>query len=186
MRDIINFKHILFFSTILGLFFYTNAYCQTSYIAKDVKINLFSSTPLEDIKAQSTQGYSVIVPKTKQIVFQLAIKSLVFERPLMQEHFNENYMESDKFANATFKGIIDDNIDFTKDGSYNVTVNGVLTVHGIAKQRSIMGKIDIINAKPSIISTFDVLCEDHKIKIPKLVFKKIAEKINITVKSNYN
>lgn len=185
MKNLLNIKYLKICSIFLFTCFITKSYSQNSYIAKNVQVNLFSSTPLEDIKAESKKGYSVIIPKNKQIVFQLAIKSLVFQRPLMQEHFNENYMESDKYPNATFKGIFNEEIDFTKNGTYNVTVNGLLNIHGVAKQRNIVGKIEIINGKPTIYSNFDVLCDEHDIEIPKIVFTKIAEKINITVNANF-
>jgi len=187
MKKFLNNITILVCILLIGLqFLYIVAYGQNNFTTKQAKINIFSSTPLEDIKAESNQGYSVIVPKTKNIVFQLAITSLVFPRPLMQEHFNENYMESDKYPNALFKGTIINDIDFTKDGKYNVSVKGTLTLHGVAQERTIKGKIDIVNGKPSITSNFDVLCADHKIKIPKIVFTKIAENININVVANYN
>jgi hypothetical protein len=187
MKKIINSKIILCFVFSIALQFFNNiAYGQSSFNTKEAKISIFSSTPLENIKAQSSQGYSVIIPKTQQIAFQLAINSLVFARPLMQEHFNENYMESDKYPNALFKGTIADAIDFTQDGEYTVTVKGILTLHGVAKERTIIGKIGIVNGKPKISSNFDILCVDHKIKIPSLVFKKIAQKININVVANYN
>lgn len=179
-------KKILLFTIILGLFATANSFGQNAFISKNVKINLFSTTPLEDIKAQSAQAYSVLIPKTKEIVFQLAVKSLVFERPLMQEHFNENYIESDKYPNAIFKGTIVEDIDSKKDGTQNVTAVGAFTVHGVTKQRTITGKLTIVNGRPTINCSFDVLCADHKIKIPKLVFTKIAENITITVNANYN
>lgn len=181
-----NHNLLIFFFAVLGLFFSNQLHSQTSFSTKTAKINLFSTTPLEDIKAESNAGISVIVPKGKQILFQLGVKSLVFPRPLMQEHFNENYIESDKYPTAIFKGTLVEDIDFTKDGAYTVTATGIFTVHGVAKQRTIAGKLIILNGKPAISCSFDVLCADHKIKIPKIVFAKIAENITITVNANYN
>ena len=158
---------------------------QTSFSSKEIKVNIYSSTPLEDIKAQSVNTVSVIIPKSKQVIFQIPIKSFVFARSLMQEHFNESYMESDKFPTATFKGNIIDNVDFDKDGIYNVNVKGILNMHGVSKERTIKGIITIIKGKPSINSNFDVACADHDIRIPSVVFKKIAEVISITVSGNY-
>ncbi|OAQ41868.1 hypothetical protein A5893_01755 [Pedobacter psychrophilus] len=176
-------KIYLLIGIILSLSY--SCFGQTNFTAKDMKVGIFSTTPLEDIKAQSVSGTSVLVPKTKQIVFQLPIKSLVFSRSLMQEHFNESYMESDKYPTATFKGNILENIDFTKDGVYDVSSKGILNIHGVAKERTIKGKMTIKNGKPSIYSSFDVACADHDIKIPSVVFKKIAEVITITVSGNY-
>ncbi len=181
-----NYNLFILFLAFLGLFSSSQVYCQTSFSTKTAKVNLFSTTPLEDIKAESNVCLSVIVPKGKQILFQLSVKSLIFPRPLMQEHFNENYIESDKYPTAIFKGTMVEDIDFTKDGTYTVNATGIFTVHGVAKQRTIGGKLTILNGKPSITCNFDVLCADHKIKIPKIVFTKIAQNINISVNANYN
>ena len=174
---------IIFFISSFAFNLYTVA--QTSFTSKEIKVNIFSSTPLEDIKAQALNAVSVIIPKSKQLVFQIPIKSFVFSRSLMQEHFNESYMESDKYPTATFKGNIVENIDFMKDGIYNVNVKGILNMHGIAKERNIKGAITIKNGKPSIVSNFNVACADHEIKIPSVVFKKVAEVISVTVIGTY-
>lgn len=189
LKNMIGAYHIK--NVILGLSIFLSlcaktSYSQTSFTSKNAKISIYSSTPLEDIEAESNKGVSVIIPKYQQIIFQLALKSLVFPRPLMQEHFNENYMESDKYPNAIFKGKIMEDVDFKQDGTYPVTVKGLLTLHNVTKERTIKGIISINNGKLTVSSSFDVLCADHQIKIPRIVFKKIAEKITITVKSNYN
>ncbi len=178
-------NNIWLYLVIIGVLFTAQLKAQTSFSSKEIKVNIFSSTPLEDIKAQSINAISVIIPKSKQVVFQIPIKSLVFSRSLMQEHFNESYMESDKFPIATFKGNIIDNIDFDKDGIYTVNVKGILNMHGISKERTIKGVITVLNGKPSINSNFNVACADHEIKIPSVVFKKIAEIISVTVSGSY-
>lgn len=169
----------------LGLLFGGQLKAQNSFTCKEVKVNIFSSTPIEDIKAQSVNAISVIIPNAKQIVFQIPIKSFEFSRSLMKEHFNDDYMESNKFPNATFKGNILDQVDFEKDGTYNVSVKGILNIHGISKERTIKGIMVIKNGKPFIHSSFNVACADHDIKIPSVVFKKIAEVITVTVSGNY-
>lgn len=161
------------------------SFAQTTFTAKNIKVTLFSSAPLEDIKAETTHGVSVIATQSKQLVFQIPIKSFVFSKTLMQEHFNETYMESDKYPTATFKGIITNDINFNKDGVYHVSVKGILTVHNEPQERTIQGKISIENGKPTLYSNFDVACADHYIKIPSVVFKKIAETINVTVSGSY-
>jgi polyisoprenoid-binding protein YceI len=153
-----------------------------TFVGKNMKLTIFSSTPIEDIRAASNSVSGVLISKTQELAVQIPIKSLDFEKKLMQEHFNENYMESDKFPMAKFKGIISPVIDFTKDGTYAVSVKGVLNVHGIEQARTISGNINIKNGSVGIASSFDVATANHKIEIPKLVFAKIAEiiKINIT------
>nr|WP_068892206.1 YceI family protein [Pedobacter panaciterrae] len=157
-----------------------------NFVGKNIRIGLFSSTPLEDIRAVSDQGNAVLIAKTREIVVQLNVKTLEFDRKLMQEHFNENYIESDKYPNAKFKGMIDQSIDFTKDGDYAVTVTGILSVHGIDKKRTIPGKVTINNGIVQISTEFKVACIDHDIKIPKLVFTKIAEFITIKTEGKLN
>lgn len=157
-----------------------------NYSAKNVKVRLFSSTPIEDIRAVNVKAIAVLVSKTREIVVEVPIRSFEFDKKLMQEHFNENYMESDQYPTAKFKGIIDQQIDFTKDGTYNVSVTGKLTVHGVDQQRNISGKL-LVNKGVLLISTaFKVACVDHKIKIPNLVITKVAEVININVDGQLN
>ena len=167
------------------LLFNVNAMAQ-SYVGKNIKTAIFSSTPVEDIRAVSQSGTAAIVGRTKEIVVQVPIKSLEFDRKLMQEHFNENYMESDKYPQAKFKGTIDQVIDFTKDGDYNVSVTGVLSVHGVDKTRTIPGKLTIKDGILQIFTEFKVACADHKIKIPTLIVTKVAEVINIKIDGKLN
>lgn len=152
-----------------------------TYIGKNIQLNIFSSTPVEDIKAASSNGTAVLTAQKQELAVQVAIKSLEFDKKLMQEHFNENYMESDTYPLAKFKGIIEPKIDWTKDGAYNVTTKGILTVHGVDQARTITGKITVKNGVVNLYSTFDVACVSHQIKIPSLVFTKIAEVIKITI-----
>jgi polyisoprenoid-binding protein YceI len=172
---------------LAGIFFaiQLNAVAQT-YTSKNIKLALYSSTPLEDIRAATDKCTGVIIKESREIAFQVAVKSFEFDRKLMQEHFNENYMESDKYPQAKFKGLLDQQIDWNKDGIYNVTVTGMLTVHGIDKKRTVPGKISISNGQVEVSTEFKVACVDHGIKIPKLVFTKIAEQINIKVSGKFN
>lgn len=157
-----------------------------TYTGKNIKVNIFSSTPIEDIKAVSYTGVAVLVGQKQEINIQVAIKSLEFDKKLMQEHFNENYMESDKFPLAKFKGAIEPKIDWAKDGEYNVMAKGILNVHGVEQARTINGKIIIKNKVASMSSTFKVACAEHQIKIPSLMFTKIAEVIEVKVQGSLN
>jgi polyisoprenoid-binding protein YceI len=103
----------------------------------------------------------------------------------MQEHFNENYMESDKYADARFSGKVNEDIDWKKDGVNNVTVTGKLTIHGVDKDRTIPGVITIKNGVVSISSKFDVTCKEHGIKIPTMLAEKVAEVVSINVSGAY-
>lgn len=170
---------------VLFVMLYLCGSAQT-YVSKNIRASIYSSTPLEDIEAVSNNASAVLITGTREVAVQVPVKSLEFDRKLMQEHFNENYMESDKYPFAKFKGTIAEQIDFSKDGEYDVTVNGVLSVHGVDQKRSIPGKISIKNGTVQISTAFKVACANHKIKIPTLVFTKIAEQISVKAEGKLN
>ena len=159
---------------------------QDLYVCKNASITLFSSAPIEDIKAVSGSAVSVYNRSTGELEFSVPIRSFKFEKSLMQEHFNSEYMESDKFPKASFKGKINEPVDATKDGSYPVTATGDLTVHGVTQKRTISGKINVKGGVVSMTSEFMVKCADHHINIPTLVFHHIAESIQVDVSATYN
>ena len=103
----------------------------------------------------------------------------------MQEHFNENYLESSKYPFAEFNGIIKEQVDLTKDGTYPVTVQGDLKIHGVTKNYIAKAELNVKGGKISANSTFPVKLVDHEIKIPKLVIKNIAEVVQVSVAANY-
>ncbi|MHB1178847.1 MAG: YceI family protein [Daejeonella sp.] len=156
------------------------------FLTKSADISLFSKAPIENIEAVSKSGYGVINADNGEIQFGVSIRSFKFRKSLMQEHFNENYMESDKYPVAKFKGKINTPIDISKNGEYQVTVTGDLEVHGVTKKRTLAGVIKILNGKLEINSVFDVKCQDHDVKIPALVFRNIAETIQISMKATFN
>jgi hypothetical protein len=163
----------------------TQACGQGLYLCKNARITLFSSAPIEDIKASTSTGASVYNPSTGELAFSVSITSFQFEKSLMQEHFNSDYMESDKFPKATFKGKIQEQVDISKDGTYPVTVTGDLTVHGVTQKRSVPGTITVKNGVISMTSEFMVKCADHHITIPSIVFHNIAESIKMNVSATY-
>lgn len=158
------------------------------YFTKTGHINFFSSTPVEDINADNHKVTSIINASTGQMEFAVLMKAFEFEKALMQEHFNENYVESNKFPQATFDGnIINfDVVNLKKDGTYDVQIKGDLTIHGVTKQVEAPGKITVKDGKiVSGISTFLLNPEDYDISIPKMVKPKISDKIKITVDMKY-
>jgi polyisoprenoid-binding protein YceI len=156
------------------------------FITKNAEITLFSEAPMENIEAVSKTAYGIINTNNGEIQFGVSIRSFRFRKSLMQEHFNENYMESDKYPAAKFKGKINIPIDLSKDGEYQVTASGDLEVHGVTKKRSLAGTIKVVNGRLELNSVFDVKCQDHNIKIPALVFKNIAETIRVTIRGNFS
>ncbi len=166
---------------IVSLLLSTLMYAQT-YTSKTGNVSFSSDAPAELINAESKKMVGILKAKENTFAFSIKMTSFQgFNSELQREHFNENYVESDKFPKATFTGKIIDNIDFTKDGTYKVTAKGKLTIHGKIQERSIPATITTKDGKVSIYSKFTVKLVDHDIERPTLVLKKIAEEIYITV-----
>jgi hypothetical protein len=157
------------------------------YISKDGHIWFNASTPLENIEAHNHQVASILDVTSGELVFNVLIKSFEFKATLMQEHFNENYMESGKFPKATFKGKITNlsAVNFTKDGNYNVDISGDLTIHGVTKPLNTKAVLAIKGGKITGTSKFIIQPKDYDIIIPKLVESKIAKEIETNVDINY-
>ncbi len=164
-----------------------NSFAQNIYISESSDIVFFSEAPLENIEAVNKATTSIITVHNDSIVFQVPIKGFTFKKAMMQQHFNENYMESDKkgMEYATLKGKINEKVDWKKDGEYKVTCSGNLMIHGVTKQRNFDGVITIKGGKPSIHSKFTVKVADHHIKIPNAVVKNIAEEVLVTINVTY-
>jgi hypothetical protein len=159
---------------------------QDVYTCKNAKVSIYSSAPIENIEAASANGVSVYNPATGELAFSVPIRSFHFPKSLMEEHFNENYMESDKYPKASFKGKISEHPDLTKDGSIPVTVTGDLEVHGVKLPRTITGNLKVADGVLTMSSEFMVKCADHHIDIPQIVFHNIAESIRVRVTAVYS
>lgn len=155
------------------------------YVSKSVSIKIFSEAPIENIEAYTKTGYGVINTSTGDIQFGVVIKSFDFAKKMMQEHFNENYMESNLYPVAKFKGRFNPSPDMSKNGEYEITVSGELEVHGVKQQRTIKGLLKVTEGKIEVNSVFDVKCVEHRINIPAIVFKNIAETIRVTVSGSF-
>jgi hypothetical protein len=175
--------------TLIFLLFYFTvpilAKGQDILISKNASVTFFSSTVVEDIEATSTTANSVLDTKSGNIIFRVNNTSFQFRKKLMQEHFNENYMESDKYPYSEFKGKITDNVDLSKDGNYTVNVVGNLNVHGVTKTYQTKATLSVSQGITTAKATFRVRIEDHKIKIPTIVFKNIAEFVDVRVSAVY-
>ncbi len=155
------------------------------YMTRTGKITFFSSTKVENIEAINNEASAVLDAANGSIVVLVPIKSFRFEKQLMQEHFNENYMESDKYPKAEFKGKVTDmtNVNLEKDGVYKVTAEGKLTMHGVTKDVAVPGTITVKGKTATVNTVFQVKPAEYNIDIPKLVSAKIAESIEITINS---
>lgn len=158
---------------------------QTIYTSDTSMVSFFSSTPIENIEAFNSASTSLINTEKREIVFRVPIAGFQFEKPLMQEHFNENYMETEKFPYATFKGKLSDTLDFTKDTIYNVTAEGMMNIHGQVRAESYQGMIISQNGRAILSCNFAVALKDYKIKVPKVVFANIAEIIEVKTYFEY-
>ena len=157
------------------------------YYTKNGKISFFSKATLENIKADNNQVTSTLNTQTGELLFSLLTNAFHFEKALMEEHFNENYIESAKYPRATFKGSITNisAVSADKDGTYNVNVSGDLTIHGVTKNISTTGTITVSGGKMSASSVFPVKLKDYNISIPSAVRNNIAESVQLTVSCNY-
>lgn len=162
-------------------------FSQDKYFTKTGKIFFDAGTGVEDISATNKSTTSVLDIKTGQLAFETLIKGFEFKNQLMQDHFNENYMESTEYPKSTFKGNIDNlnKINFSKDGSYPATITGKLVMHGVTKDVTTKATIKVTKGEISAICTFDVNLADYKIIIPSIAKEKLSSTAKIKVECNY-
>jgi hypothetical protein len=146
------------------------------------KVVFSSDAPLELISAESGELKGILDPQKRTFVFQLKVVSLKgFNSKLQQEHFYENYLEADKFQYIRFKGKLVEHIDFTEEGIYPVRAKGIFSIHGIEKEEIIKATIIVGKNEIKIQSEFQISLEDYNIKVPHVVFRKIAEEISVSM-----
>jgi polyisoprenoid-binding protein YceI len=176
------FKRLLILFFILTLLSSNAAAPPLLYSVSSGTIIFRSDAPLELVKASSNQLKGIFDAEKKQFAFTLNVNTFKgFNSPLQQEHFNENYLESNKFPRASFEGKIIEDVDLKKNGFYNIRAKGNLTVHGVTQERIIKCELNIKNNIVSIKSNFTVLLADHNITIPKVVHEKLASEIKVEV-----
>lgn len=163
-----------------------NVFGQGKFISKNAYISFYSSTPMEDILGESNEAVTILNAETGEIAFQALMTTFHFKRALMEEHFNENYMESTKFPKAKFNGKIE---NFKKEmltGPVSeIKITGKLNVHGLEKTITVPGTLGLDKGKLAGTSKFKVTPEDYGITIPSLVRDKIGKEMEVTVKADY-
>lgn len=170
--------------TLLIFFFVINTTkAQDRFLTKNGSVTFFSSAPMEDIKADNNQVLSIVDATSGKMAISILMKSFMFKKALMQEHFNENYVESDKFPKATFKGTIL-NFDSIQSDT-KVNVKGTINIHGKSKEIVIPAIITKTNDEILVKGVFNLLVADFNIKIPKVVAKNIAKEIKVTFEFNH-
>lgn len=155
------------------------------YSCKEGSVSFFSEAPLENIDAVNKNISSFLNLTTDEVIFLLPIRGFKFDKDLMEEHFNEKYMESDKFPNATFKGKINEKGEIAKKGTRSVTVTGKLTMHGVENEITVPAVIITAEDTIKVRCLFDIKLKDYKVKVPKLVFQNIAETVTVKVNAAY-
>lgn len=154
-----------------------------NYTTQAGVIRFWSDAPLEFIEARSESLRGILVPAQNEFAFSVKIESFQgFNSPLQREHFNENYLESNIYPDATFAGKIIETIDFSTPGKHVVRAKGKFTVHGVSRERIIRSTLEVDDSgNLRIESAFTVLLEEHQIRVPKMISKKIAEEIQVEV-----
>lgn len=178
-----NMRNVFFIVMLLS----TQLAFGQKYFSKTGKISFSSDTPMEKIEALNTSASTALDINTGNMEWAVLIQGFKFEKALMQEHFNENYMESGSYPKAKFKGKIDNikEVSFYKDGVYNVTTSGQLEIHGITTPVTTKGVITVKNGTITAKSNFSALLADYGIEIPKLVADNISKSVEITVDVSY-
>ncbi len=169
---------------LIGLLLSTEiAVCQ-KFIVEKSHVSFFSDAAIEDITAENEKAASIFNSTTSEIVFSIPIKEFQFAKSLMQEHFNEKYMESEKYPKATFQGKL---VDYHSElnGVQEVKAAGKLTIHGVTKEVEMPGLIETSGKQITMKSKFFILLEDYQVPRPQLLWQNIAEKVEVTLEFSY-
>lgn len=162
-----------------------NLQAQGKYTLEKTEIVFNSKTPVETIRAVNNNAQGIIATGKNKFLVRVPIQAFKFKRRLQQTHFNENYLESNKYPNATYRGTIEGNYSLSKDGVYKVTTKGDLTIHGVKKARTVPATITVKNGVATLNTSFKVKPKEHGVKIPKVVTEKIAEEIGVSIKAEF-
>lgn len=162
----------------------THALWAQKFISESGKVTFFSEAAIEDIAADNTSITSIFDVGNGEIAFSVPIVDFEFEKSLMKEHFNEKYMETEKYPKSTFKGVIY-GFDQSKAGKQKVRAEGDLLIHGVTRRIKTEGEAEKKDGKILIASKFMVRLEDHKVKIPKLLWQNIAEEVEVTLNMKF-
>ena len=153
------------------------------YKSSESHIRFYSDAPMEDIEATTEEATSIIDIEKMNLVIVVPINTFSFKKKLMEEHFNENYMESEEYPRAIFKGKLEDWNG--EEGNFKSKASGTLEVHGVTKDVTIEGDLEFDGSSIKVSTVFPIKLEDHSIKIPKALFYNIAEEVEVTANFEY-
>lgn len=175
----------LLFLLVAGLFVAApgQSQAQTKFLTRTGRVTFFSKSVIEDIEAFNSATAGVIELSTGQAAFSIPIREFQFKRTLMQEHFNENYMESEKYPKATFSGKFTgaDATTLATAGPHPVQVEGELTMHGVTQHVAVTGSLELKSGQLLAFALFTVAPADYHIEIPALVRDHIAKIVTVRV-----
>jgi polyisoprenoid-binding protein YceI len=162
-----------------------NLGAQGKYMTRNGTVNFVAEGPVkDDVKAVNNQAACVLDASNGEVVFQIAIKSFVFKKALMQEHFNENYLESHKYPKAVLKGKIAnwEQVNLKQNGKHEVIVQGEMDLHGVKRNVTEKGVLEVKDGKIHLQADFGVVLADYNIAIPKIVEDKIAKEAEVSLR----
>lgn len=186
-------KRLLFISGTALILASGNLFAQKLWDCSKGQVSFFSKTPVEDIEAVSKAAGAIINTENSLIAFKVPLKTFTFQNSLMQEHFHENYMETDKQVkngdkvdypnrDGTFTGTMEPKVDFSKPGMNRVKAKGKLRIHGVEVEREFSGTLEVKADKTAQLkSSMEVPLADHNIERPQMVLMKIADRIKVDV-----
>ncbi len=178
-------KTLVYLFILLSAFSFRQA-SREVYLCKSGKVGFISDAPLELIEATSQALQGAIDPSQNTFAFTISTESFQgFNSPLQREHFIENYLDGHKYPKSSFKGKIIERIDFGTPGTYKVRAKGTLTVHGVEQDRIIKSTLEVKDNKVQLKSEFTIPLADHDIKIPRIVYQKIASEIYVSVDATF-
>lgn len=151
------------------------------YMADSCRVGFFSAATIEDIAAANTISKPIMNTATGEIDIKINNQFFKFKKQLMEEHFNEEYMETAKYQYTVFTGKVNEKVDYTKDGANQVTVTGTMDMHGVKKNITIPGTITVQNGLLFVKTNFAVKLADYNVKIPSVLGSNIAEQVAVTL-----
>lgn len=166
---------------LIALFAFTAKSESQIYMADSCRVSFFSATSMEDIYAVNTLSKPIMSATTGDIQINISNRDFVFQSRLMGDHFNKDYMETDKYPHTTFKGKVNEQIDYAKDGINQVTVTGTMDMHGVQKTITIPGTITIQNGTIFLLAKFNVKMVDYNINIPSILGDKLTDHVAVTL-----
>ena len=157
-----------------------NGFSQKRYFSEKSNITFFSEGVIEEIKASNTKVTSILDLLSGDVAYLLNPKDFQFEKKLMQVHFNEKYMESEKYPRSSFKGKIE-GLDASSTQLQKVKAIGKLSIHGVTRDVDIPGTLHIEGNTVTLRAKFMVKLTDYDIKVPQIVWQNIAQEVEVTV-----